>query len=113
MRTRPRCIGLWLNDAEHEHLMRQCAATGLNANAHIRKLIMGENLRPRPPDVYAALLRELSAIGNNINQLAAKANALGFIDTPMLKNEALRWHKLQAAIEREYLRPEKSNLKWQ
>ena len=44
---------------------------------------------------------------------AAKANALGFIDTPMLKNEALRWHKLQAAIEREYLRPEKSNLKWQ
>ena len=62
MRTRPRCIGLWLNDAEHEHLMRQCAATGLNANAHIRKLIMGENLRPRPPDAYAALLRELSAI---------------------------------------------------
>ena len=59
MRTRPRCIGLWLNDAEHEHLMRQCAATGLNANAYIRKRIMGENLRPRPPDTYAALLREL------------------------------------------------------
>lgn len=77
MRTRPRCIGLWLNDAEHEHLMRQCAATGLNANAHIRKLIMGENLRPRPPDAYAALLRELSAIGNNINQLAHQANARG------------------------------------
>lgn len=77
MRTRPRCIGLWLNDAEHDHLMRQCAATGLNANAHIRKLIMGENLRPRPPDAYAALLRELSAIGNNINQLAHQANARG------------------------------------
>ena len=46
MRTRPRCIGLWLNDAEHAHLMRQCAATGLNANAYIRKRIMGENLRP-------------------------------------------------------------------
>ena len=77
MRTRPRCIGLWLSDAEHEHLMRQCAATGLNANAHIRKLIMGENLRPRPPDTYAALLRELSAIGNNVNQLAHQANARG------------------------------------
>ena len=78
MRTRPRCIGLWLNDAEHEHLMRQCAATGLNANAHIRKLIMGENLRPRPPDAYAALLRELSAIGNNINQIAHWANGKGY-----------------------------------
>lgn len=67
----------------------------------------------KPDAIFYDTMRELSAIGNNINQLAAKANALGFIDTPMLKNEALRWHKLQAAIEREYLRPEKSNLKWQ
>lgn len=77
MRTRPRCIGLWLSDAEHEHLANQCAVTGLNANALIRKLIMGENLRPRPPDTYAALLRELSAIGSNVNQLAHQANARG------------------------------------
>lgn len=48
-----------------------------------------------------------------INQLAIKANALGFVDSQMLKNEALRWHKFQAAIEREFLRPEKSGLKWQ
>ena len=47
------------------------------------------------------------------NQLAIKANALGFVDSQMLKNEALRWHKFQAAIEREFLRPEKSGLKWQ
>ena len=74
MRTRNRCIGLWLNDAERERLLRQCAATGLNANAYLRKLIAP---RPRPPDAYAALLRELSAIGNNVNQLAHRANARG------------------------------------
>lgn len=35
---------------------------------------MPENPRaPRPPDAYAALLRELSAIGNNVNQLAHRA----------------------------------------
>ena len=38
---------------------------------------MGVNLRPRPPDVYADLLHALSAIGNNINQLAHQANARG------------------------------------
>lgn len=38
---------------------------------------MGVELRPRPPDTYAALLRELSAIGNNVNQLAHQANARG------------------------------------
>ena len=30
-----------------------------------------------PPDAYADLLRALSAIGNNINQLAHQANARG------------------------------------
>ena len=74
MRRRQRCIGLWLDDRERAHLMEQCAVTGLNANAYLRKLIMGESLRPRPPDAYAALLRELSAIGNNLNQIARVAN---------------------------------------
>ena len=77
MRTRPLCIGLWLNDEERARLLEQCAVTGLNANAYLRKLIMGESLRPRPPDAYTALLRELSALGNNVNQLAFQANARG------------------------------------
>lgn len=39
---------------------------------------MGEHLCPRPPDAYAALLRELSAIGNNINQIAHWTNGKGY-----------------------------------
>ena len=58
-------------------------------------------------------MRQLSAIGNNITQRARKANALGFIDAPMLKAEALRWHRFQADIEAVFLRPGVSNLKWQ
>ena len=57
-------------------------------------------------------MRELNAIGNNINQLVAKANALGFIDASMLKAEALRWHQFQADIEATFLRPGQSELKW-
>ena len=49
--------------------------TGLSVSALVRKLIAGTQLRPRPPDQYAALLRELSAIGNNVNQIAYWANA--------------------------------------
>lgn len=41
----------------------------------IRSLVSGVQLRPRPPDTYSALLRELSAIGNNVNQIAYWANA--------------------------------------
>ena len=64
MRTRRNSVGLWLSDAELTHLRQQCQITGLNTNTYLRKLIMGERLCPRPPDAYAALLRELSAIGN-------------------------------------------------
>ena len=75
MRTRRNSVGLWLSDAELTHLRQQCQITGLNTNTYLRKLIMGEHLCPRPPAAYAALLRELSAIGNNVNQIAYWANA--------------------------------------
>ena len=56
-------------------MRKQCEISGLSASAHIRKAIMGTQIRPRPPDIYAKLLRELSAIGNNINQIAYWANS--------------------------------------
>lgn len=43
----------------------------------LRQLLLGVELRPKPPDCYAALLRELSAFGNNVNQIAHWANAKG------------------------------------
>jgi len=75
IRKRRNFIGLWLDDMEYSHLQKQCEISGLTASAHIRKIIMGVQLRPRPPDTYVALLRELSAIGRNINQIAHWANA--------------------------------------
>ena len=54
---------------------RLCHTTGLSASALLRKLILEQDLSPHPPEVYAKLLREMSAIGNNLNQLAYWANA--------------------------------------
>lgn len=65
---------MWLTDAELAHLRKQAAAAGLGIDPFLRSLILGVKLRPRPPDTYAALLRELSAIGNNINQIAHTVN---------------------------------------
>ena len=75
MRKREHFIGLWLNDDEYRQLLKQCSISGLSTSALLRHSIMGIELRPRPPDTYAALLRELSAIGNNANQIAYWANA--------------------------------------
>lgn len=75
MRKREHFIGLWLDDREYRHLLKQCSVSGLSTSALIRHSVMGVEILPRPPDAYAALLRELSAIGNNINQIAHNTNA--------------------------------------
>ena len=75
MRKREHFIGLWLYDREYKHLLKQCSISGLNTSALIRHSVMGVEILPRPPDACAALLRELSAIGNNINQIAHNTNA--------------------------------------
>ena len=75
MRTRPRHVSVWMNEAEYRHLKMQAELAGMGIDPFVRSLVTGVQLRPRPPDEYTKLLRELSAIGNNINQIAYWANA--------------------------------------
>lgn len=75
MRTRNRHVSVWMNEAEYRHLKKQAGLAGMGVDPFIRNLVAGVQLRPRPPDTSAALLRELSAIGNNANQIAYWANA--------------------------------------
>ena len=75
MRERDHFIGVWLDDKESAHLTQLCKLSGLSASGLLRQVLAGVQLRPRPPDEYTRLLRELSAIGNNVNQIAHWANA--------------------------------------
>ena len=88
MRKREHFIGLWLDDAEYKQLLKQCELSGLSTSALIRHTITNVKIQPRPPDTYAALLRELSSIGNNMNQIAYWANARKGITNAEIKNAA-------------------------
>lgn len=98
---------------EAQDLQKKAKKACLSEAGLIRLLLRGYEPREKPDERFYDVMRELSSIGNNINQLAVKANALGFVDAPQLKKEAERWHKFQADIERTYLRPDKSKMKWQ
>ena len=98
---------------EAQDLQKKAKKACLSEAGLIRLLLRGYEPREQPDERFYDVMRELSSIGNNINQLADKANALGFVDAPQLKKEAERWHKFQADIERTYLRPDKSEMKWQ
>ena len=98
---------------EAQDLQKKAKKSCLSEAGLIRLLLRGYEPREKPDERFYDVMREISSIGNNINQLAVKANALGFVDAPQLKKEAERWHKFQADIERTYLRPDKSKMKWQ
>ena len=82
-----------MDETEYQHLQEQCSVTGLSVSVLIRKLLAGVQLRPRPPGEYTRLLRELSAIGNNVNQIAHWANAARSIREPEIVEAAVLAHK--------------------
>ena len=88
MRRRNRHVSVWMNEQEYRHLKKQAELAGLGIDPFIRSLVAGMQIRPRPPDTYAALLRELSAIGNNVNQIAYWANARKGITDSEIKDAA-------------------------
>ena len=94
MRSRKHAFVIRLDEKEYSHLERQLALCGLKREPFVRALIMGEEIKPRPPAEWPELVRQVSAIGNNINQLARIANSEKTINTAIW-NEVTR---MQAAI---------------
>ena len=72
--------GTRLNEAEHKKLMELCRRTGLGSTRLLRKLITDTELKAKPTPELREVLRAVDRIGNNLNQLAHRANAVGLID---------------------------------
>ncbi|NBH77417.1 plasmid mobilization relaxosome protein MobC [Clostridiaceae bacterium] len=89
MRSCSHHISAWLSESDYRHLKKLMDASGLTTSNIIRKLLEGVEVTPRPTEHTIALLRELSAIGNNINQIAHTANATQSVSTAQL-NEVQR-----------------------
>lgn len=85
----------------------------MTESALIRMLMKGYCPKERPDDRFFEMMNQLSAISNNINQLAKKANSLNFIDAPMLYREAQKWQDFRSEIMRRFIYPDKSEIKWQ
>ena len=106
-------IHLRLSNIEMEMLKQKAKQTCLTQSALIRAFIQGFSPKEKPDNRFYEAMRQLSGIANNINQLAAKAHSIGFIDAQKLDEEVVRWHQFQADIERECLRPEDDRKRWQ
>lgn len=73
---------------ELQTLDKKVKRTGLSREGYIRNLCNEKTPVALPPADYHALVREVRVLGNNLHQIAAKANALNLLDTPMYKRYA-------------------------
>lgn len=80
MRTRNNRIFLRLTDTELDRLNTAVQKSGLSREVYLRKLIDGIQPRELPPPDFYPMMRQLYYCGNNLNQIARKAHALGVID---------------------------------
>ncbi|MCB6414100.1 ribbon-helix-helix protein, CopG family [Faecalimonas umbilicata] len=108
MRKRNVQILFRLTDEEAEQLYALVKKSGRSKEAFLREMVRGYRLCEKPDPEFYQMMRELSAIGNRINQLAAKANALNFVDAPMLREEARKWHDFQIEVRKKYLLPKRA-----
>ena len=77
MRKRNHVIPVRLNAKELRFLEEQVEKSGLSREEYIRSIVMGGEVRARPCEHHTELLRKISGLCNNANQLAHRANSTG------------------------------------
>lgn len=80
MRNRNVHIQFWLHKREAQALDKLVKKSGLSREAYLRHLINGVVPQDAPPPDYFSMMKELHAIGNNLNQIAQKAHVLSVMD---------------------------------
>jgi hypothetical protein len=78
-------IKIRFSENELQSLDKKVAKTGMSREGYARCVLSGKTPVEIPPADYFALLREVRALGNNMNQVAYKANSMGLLDAPMYR----------------------------
>lgn len=89
MRKRNHVIPVRLNAKELRHLEEQVKKSGFSREEYLRTLIMGAEVHAKPCEHHGDLLRKISGLCNNANQLAHVANGSGTASQESLR-EMLR-----------------------
>jgi hypothetical protein len=91
-------VCLWLTESQATRLDALVARAGISRRAYLRHLIDGVVPVDRPVPAYFQMIRELAAIGNNLNQLAHHAHATGLVDEARYRRNVERLDEAIARI---------------
>lgn len=103
MRKRNIRIQVRLNDIEYEKLLDDISKSDETISDYIRKLILEKEIKEKPEKEFYKVMKQLSKIGVNLNQIAHKANSTNIIDKDYYEQEAKNWNELSRQIKSKYL----------
>ena len=98
---------VWLNREEANQLKKKAKKVCLNEATLIRDLILGVELKEKPDERFYEAIKELRHIGNNLNQIAKKANYLNYVDSSKYGEEVNKLNSFIIRIKKEFLIGEK------
>ena len=100
----------WFNKEEATMLKKKAKKVGLNESTLVRNLVMGFEPREKPDDRFFDALRQLRSVSNSLNQLAAKANALNFVDEVEYRKQKKKVDDIIVNIKDEFLYPKSEDM---
>ena len=99
---------IWMNEAEDQVLKRKAKIAGLSESALVRSLVCGYSPREKPDDRFFEVMRQLAALGNSMNQIARRANALGLLDALYYKEQAEQLQQFELDVYAQFMLPDKA-----
>jgi hypothetical protein len=102
-------INFRLTEDEVSALTKRAKECGYSREAYIRSVLIGRVPRPMPPPDYHAMMRELHAIGNNLNQISRKAHVVGVMDIERYDAAMRLFAETVKKIEEAVILPAKTN----
>lgn len=95
MNVRKNQILFRVTDQELEQININVKKCGLSREAYLRKVSLDITPKELPSMDFLNIIYQLRMIGNNIHQIAVKANTLNFIDAPLYRKN---YEELQEVI---------------
>ena len=95
----------WCSREIANELSQKTSVTGLSDSEVIRLLISNFEPREKPSQQFYESLKDLRAIGNNLNQIARKANAIDIIDKQSYQKEVEKLNDFIIELKKEFLLP--------
>ena len=103
MRERNLEFHIRLNDIEYDKLEEMSLKSNMTKSEVIRKLILEKEIKEKPGLEFYEVMKELSKIGVNLNQIAYKANKNNVIDKKYYKELASEWQQFSREVKSKFL----------